>query len=109
MGVQHYSTNPDNNTSISGTSVAEGCPAGNINNAFRQMMADIAVMYAAIPSAATFVTKTGGVFTGNPTFNGAGGYLFHASSANTGGRITIQPSGGPAPAAPQNGDLWGEY
>jgi len=46
MAVGDYSTTPGSNTSISGTNIAENCPPGNINNAIRQMMADIAT-YAA--------------------------------------------------------------
>lgn len=42
MAVTDYSTTPGSNTAISGINVAEACPPANINNAFRQMMADIA-------------------------------------------------------------------
>ena len=41
MSVSDYSTDPDLNTSISGINIAEGCPPSGINNAIRQMMADI--------------------------------------------------------------------
>lgn len=41
MGVKDYSTNPDNNTTISGINIAEGCPPSGINNAIRQLMADM--------------------------------------------------------------------
>lgn len=109
MAVGDYSSTPANNTDISGTSIAEGCPAGNMNGAFRQLMADIAVMYAALPNVSTLVTKTGGVFTGNPTFTGAGGYHYNASSSATGGKWTTQASGGSAPASPSEGDFFGEW
>jgi hypothetical protein len=109
VAVGDYNTNPASNTNISGINVAEGCAAGNGNDAFRQLMADIAVMYAALPNTSTLIPKTGGVFTGNPTFTSAGGYHFNASTSAPGGKWTIQASGGGAPASPAEGDFWGEY
>ena len=41
MSVSDYNTDPNSNTSISGINIAEGCPPSGINNAIRQMMADI--------------------------------------------------------------------
>lgn len=47
MGVQDYSTTPASNTTINGIDISEGCNPGNINNAIRQLMADVRA--AAIP------------------------------------------------------------
>ena len=41
MAVSDYNTDPDLNVDISGINIAEGCPPSGINNAIRQMMADI--------------------------------------------------------------------
>jgi hypothetical protein len=41
MGVKDYDLNPDNNTLINGINIAEGCPPSGINNAIRQIMADV--------------------------------------------------------------------
>lgn len=41
MSVQDYSTNPDDNLTISGINIAEGMPPGLVNNAIRQMMSDM--------------------------------------------------------------------
>ena len=41
MAVSDYNTNPDLNTAISGINIAEGCPPSGINNAIRQLMADV--------------------------------------------------------------------
>lgn len=41
MSVRNYSLDPDFNTSISGINIAEGCPPSGINNAIRQLMADV--------------------------------------------------------------------
>jgi len=40
--VPEWDTNPDGNTDVGGVSIAEGCPPGNINNAIRMVMAQIA-------------------------------------------------------------------
>ena len=42
MAVTDYSVIPGNNTTISGISIAPNCPPGNIDNALRQVMADVA-------------------------------------------------------------------
>jgi hypothetical protein len=42
MAIGNYSPTPGSNTTISGISIAEGCPPGNVNDALRQLMADIA-------------------------------------------------------------------
>lgn len=41
MGVKDYDLEPDNNTQINGINIAEGCPPSGINNAMRQLMADV--------------------------------------------------------------------
>jgi len=46
MAVSDYSTTPSANASISGVNIAEGCPPGGINNAIRQMMADIRALFS---------------------------------------------------------------
>ena len=44
MAVSDYRTNPDENTTISGINIAEGCAPSGINNAIRQLMADVKTM-----------------------------------------------------------------
>lgn len=41
MAVSSYNTDPSKNTTISGINIAEGCPPSGINNAIRQLMADV--------------------------------------------------------------------
>lgn len=109
MSVADWSTNPASNTSIDGVNIAEGCPAANMNDSVRRVMASVRVMYDGLPNVSGLMPKSGGVFLTNPTLTGAGGYLYNASASSTGGKITIQALGGAAPSGPQNGDLWGEY
>lgn len=109
MAVSDYSTTPGSNTSISGINIAEGCAAGNINGSIREMMADIRAMYDGLPDVSALVTKTGGTFTGNPIFQGRGGYLYHDAATNASGRVFIQPIGGAVPSGMANGDWLLEY
>lgn len=41
MAISDYDTNANNNTTISGIDISEGCSPAGINNALRQIMADI--------------------------------------------------------------------
>lgn len=41
MAVDDWSTTPGSNTTISGINIGENCPPANINNAIRQLMADV--------------------------------------------------------------------
>lgn len=51
MAVSDWSTTADNNTSIGGVNIGEGCPAGNLNNAQREMMAQLKAYLANIPAS----------------------------------------------------------
>lgn len=42
MPIKDYSTTASNNTAINGINIAEGCAPSNVNNAIRQVMADLA-------------------------------------------------------------------
>ena len=57
MPVQDWSAVADENTSIDGINIAEHCPAKNINNAIRAVMADLAAdidaAYAALEAEYT--------------------------------------------------------
>lgn len=55
MPIQDYSTDPDLNVQISGINIAEGCPPSGINNAIRQLMADVKVESEAKAEAITAV------------------------------------------------------
>ena len=63
MSVQDYSTNPDDNLTISGINIAEGMPPGLVNNAIRQMMADIKSNSTELEKGK--LSTSGGTVTGN--------------------------------------------
>lgn len=110
MAVSDYSTTPASNTSISGINIAEGCAAGNVNGAFRQLMADVRVMFNGLPVVSGYMPVTGGTFSGTqPIYSGRGAYLHHNSSAMASGRIFLQASGGSVPSGMASGDILFEY
>ena len=104
-GFASYSTTAINNTTVGGVNIAENCPAANINNAIRAIMADAAAEHAALPDVTTLVPKSGGVFTTNPTLTNAGGYLYNANAAQVGGKISVLPTGTALPVSPAEGDF----
>ncbi len=105
MAVTDYSTTPASNTAISGIDIAEDCSPGGINNAIRQMMADVRVMYNNLPDVSAYMAKAGGTFSGTqPIYTGRGAYIHHTNSANASGKITIQSDSAPLPTT-SNGDI----
>lgn len=110
MAVTDYSATPASNTSISGIDISENCAPANVNNALRQMMADVRVFYDGVPAAGTFLAKSGGVFTGTqPIYTGRGAYLHHNSGSLASGRIFLQAAGGSTPSGMVAGDILLEY
>lgn len=106
MAVDDYSTTPANNTTISGTNIDENCPPGNLNDAIRQMMADIKAEFDGLPSVAGKVDAAGGVFSGTqPIYTGRGAMLHHNSAANASGRVYVLADGSANPSSPSNGDI----
>lgn len=93
MAFSSYSTTPDNNTSINGTNIAENCPAGNVNNAIRQIMADGAELAATVAAidTSTGLPLTGGEVTGVITRGGAGAHLYHVGPTLLSGAVHAQP------------------
>jgi hypothetical protein len=63
MSVQDYSTNPDDNLTISGINIAEGMPPGLVNNAIRQLMSDIKVNSTELENGK--LSTSGGTVTGS--------------------------------------------
>lgn len=109
LPVTDYSTTPASNIAISGINIAEACAAANINNAFRQLMADVRAMYNNLPDTTTFQTKAAAVFSGTqPIYTGRGAYLHHNNALLTSGKVFLQATGGAAPAM-SPGDILLEY
>lgn len=100
MSISDYSTTPASNTSISGINIAEGCSPGGLNDAIRQLMADIAAaaIEGIIPSG--IITKWSGSIATIPSgwalCNGANGTpdLRDKFSVGAGGVYAVGATGG---------------
>lgn len=101
MSFGSYSTTPASNTTIGGVSIAEGCAAGNVNNAIRQIMADGKALSDTVDGidVSSLMPKSGGAFTGNVTRSGSGAYRYNASSSLTSGATYYLPTGSARPTA----------
>lgn len=116
MTVSAYSTTPGSNTTINGISIAEGMPRANVNDAIRNLMADIktwtttypAVTYpisianggsGQITAAAAFAALAagGGTVGGSLTRSGKGNYPYWGPAGATGGQMFLQAIGGSDP------------
>ena len=86
MSVSNYNTDPDLNTTISGINIAEGCPPSGINNAIRQLMADVKSLDGDLVHTAGAESITGAkTFTAAIIANGAA-----VRNSGTDGMIVIR-------------------
>lgn len=109
MAFADYSATPALNLTIGGINIAENCPAQNINDALRQLMADAKSFSLTVPSTAGLMPIGGGAFTGNITRSGAGGYWYHASTAQAQAPVYTQTLATALPAAPAEGTVVLQY
>ncbi len=58
MAVSDYKTDPNENTTISGINIAEGCAPSGVNNALRQIMADVKAMQNAMEESLSSIRNT---------------------------------------------------
>jgi len=105
MAVSDYNMDPALNITISGINIAENCPPANLNNAIRQMMADVKGLQGEIPDTSALAPKAAAVFEGTqPRFTGRGAMLHHNDSANASGRMHVLQEGSATPSL-TNGDV----
>lgn len=97
MAVSDYSTNPASNTTISGINIAEGCPPSGINDAIRQMMADLATFATSPTGTQNYTTaqnwaKAGDVASASTTDIGTmvGNYAHITGTGTVTGLGTVQ-------------------
>lgn len=94
-----FSTNPNENVTIGGDNIAEGCSPGVLNNVIRYLAAVIRDSYDKTSSTSSLMPIAGGSFTGNVTRQGRGAFLHHAGAAQTDGRVSFLPEGSARPSA----------
>lgn len=74
--VSEWSSTPSNNTDIGGINISEGCAPSGINNAIRELMAQVKDMQAGsdgdgLVVGGVFTSSGGAVMSGNVTISGA--------------------------------------
>jgi hypothetical protein len=106
-----YSPTPALNVSLNGINIDEGCAAGNLNNAVRQLAADgkaLSDTVAAI-NVSGYMLVAGGAFTGNIVRSGAGAYWYHANSSQASAPVYTQLSSAALPSSPAEGTVVFQY
>jgi len=88
MSIKNYSTTAGSNTSVAGINIAEGCPAANVNNGMRAMMADTRSFYegATWTDLGHTPTRTGATtftITGDFTANYVAGRRIRCTDSST--------------------------
>lgn len=121
MAFSDWSTTASLNTTVGGISIAEGCPPSNLNNAEREMMAELRASFStaltsffAAPDLPTAIAALGALKSAGDTIDGnlirdtAGPHLYHTNAAFTSGRVALTAVGAPDPfaAGPLPGDIW---
>jgi len=97
--ASEFSTDPNQNLTIGGLDVSEGCSPANINGALRYTAAVIRDSADKVPTVGGFVPSTGGTYTGDIFRQSRGAYLHHAGSGQTDGRVMFLPEGSIRPTA----------
>lgn len=111
MSFGSYSTTPASNISINGINIAPNCPAGNVDNALRQIAADGRELYDTVAAinVSAYMPISGAAFTGLIWRQGSGGYLYHAASGVNGGAVFTQPLATALPGGPADGTIVFQY
>jgi hypothetical protein len=104
VDVSLWSETPALNTTVDSINIGEGCPPGNINGGMRSIMAGVKTLSLTIPATATFMPKSGGVFSAAITFASAGAFRYNADPTLVSGRDFHLVEGSARPASPAEGD-----
>jgi hypothetical protein len=78
--ISEFDTNPDLNTDVNSINIAEGCSPANINNAIRQLMADLKEWQSG--SDDKYIAPAGTAAAPSWTFNGDLDTGFYSGGAN---------------------------
>lgn len=118
MAFADWSTSNAANTTVGAISIAENCPAANVNNALREIMAEIRVAFnpaldpfhasvsvALARTALGALSSAGDTISGNLIFLGAGPHLHHTNPAFGSGRVFYTAVGASDPTS-LAGDIW---
>ncbi|NBS68273.1 tail fiber protein [bacterium] len=90
--ISEFDTNPDNNTDIDNINIAENCPPANINNAIRELMAQLKDFQAGNQASNQLAAAGGGTGLSSP--GTSGNVLTSNGSAWVSSTPTYVPTGG---------------
>ena len=90
--ISEFDTNPDNNTEIDGINIAENCPPATINNAIRELMAQLKDFQAGNQASNQLAAAGGGTGLSSP--GTSGNVLTSNGSAWVSSAPTYVPTGG---------------
>tara|TARA_R110002074_G_scaffold262994_1_gene435109 strand:- start:16454 stop:16816 length:363 start_codon:yes stop_codon:yes gene_type:complete len=120
MAFSSWSTTNSGNATVGGINIAEGCPAGNTNNAIREVMAELRVAIdpftapllaatngAEARNAIAALSTGGGPITGDVYRSGAGALPYWANVFPT-SRLFLSAASGGDPSGVA-GDIWFNY
>lgn len=118
MAFTDWSTTANLNITVGGVNIAEGCPPSSLNNAIREMMAELrgainpaldsfnaATTLALARTALGALGSSGDTITGNLVRGSAGPHLYHTNAAFTSGRVFFTAPGASDPTS-LAGDIW---
>jgi len=118
MAFSSWSTDNASNVTVGGISIAENCPAANVNNAIREVMAEVRAAFnpaldpfqasttvAGARTALGALYNAGDTITGNLVRGSAGPHLYHTNASFTSGRVFFTAVGAGDPTS-QPGDIW---
>jgi hypothetical protein len=104
VNVSDWSETPDSNTTVNAVYIGPNAPPANVDNGMRSIMAGVKTLSLTIPATATFMPKSGGVFTAAITFTGAGAFRYNVDPTLVSGRDFHLVEGSARPASPAEGD-----
>jgi len=90
--ISEFDTNPDNNTEIDGINIAENCPPATINNAIRELMAQLKDFQAGNQASNQLAAAGGG--TGLSSSGTSGNVLTSNGTGWVSSTPTYVPTGG---------------
>ena len=97
--ISEWSSTPANNTDIGGIDIAEGCSPSGINNAIRELMAQVKDMQTGADGDTLTITGTltaSATLVARGTVDVTGGFLLDGS-AGTSGQVLVSAGSGSTP------------
>ena len=91
--ISEWSSTPANNTDIGGIDIAEGCAPSGINNAIRELMAQVKDMQTGTDGDSLTIS---GTLVASGTLDVTGGFLLDGS-AGTSGQVLVSAGSGNTP------------